>query len=273
MLKVIILFFKKIRIKFIFVRLIFLEKFFFVFGNNTNKNLIQLYRNDSLFKTIVSFNHFINYFSDYKKSKIIFYITAYNKIGKICGDSSFCLNLRGSNQFRLDDLINTLDDFGIFSVSIKIYPRSIKDISYLGTLSPQFMTLYEPQDKVSSIQMVHSHKKLHGFSLFPYNGSRSSANIEYSNNLKALNFYVLNSSLNKLNYSILLCDPKKGKVLRKISFMISAYGCKKVELNRNMLDQFPGLMLIKYEFDKPLSHVKPIVFRLTKMNLWSSNHT
>lgn len=245
-----------------------------VFGLEVTENLVQFYRNDDVFRTMLSFNHFIEFFSQNKGVSVRFKIQAYKKNGHPCGTTAIDLHTQGVRQVFLDELFPQLDTYGIISVNMVLTPKYHPDLKYLGALSAQFMTVYAPKDQVSAPQMVHSHKRQQGYLPFRKKHPRLSSHFENIRDSQVVQFYVLNSSHSSLITEIKMIHPEKNTLLLQKDVEVPGYGCCVVELNRqDLIELNVDSCLLHYDFNRSVDHKKPIIFRKTISGSWSCNHT
>lgn len=245
-----------------------------IFGFEVKGELVQYYRNDSIFKTALSFNHFVEFFTKYTQMRIEIFVQAYSRSGQHLGKGSFKIQGQGSLQIPLETLIPNLDDFGLFSVSMKIEPHFVPELDYVGALSPQFMTILIPQDGKSAPQMLHSHKMKQGRFVMKRNHQRSSSHLELITDLEDLEIFFLNSGGAEMLAGLEILDSATGKKIEESHFQIPAYGSKSVKLSSQDLQrQDTRAITFRYLFNRSVDHKKPILFRHFKSGVYSCNHT
>lgn len=241
------------------------------FGFETSKPMVQLYRNDSIFKTLVSFNHFVEVFTEYEKLTIEVTVQAYNRSGAKLKPEIFVIS-SGAKQFYLHDLVGGLDEYGIFSLSFKLKPNFVKELSFLQKVSCQFMTLYVPQDEISAPQMIHSHKEIQARIWLSRTLQRKSNSIEPMADLTALQFYFVNPSASMVETDLVGFRSDNNQIATQKHFRALPYSCIRVELAPK---DFIGIDALGFTFkyNKNINHKKPIVFRKFRSRIWSCNHT
>lgn len=242
-----------------------------IFGFETSGPMVQFYRNDEVFQTLVSFNHFIEAFTDFSKINVEVQVQAYDRNGNACGAQKFSLRL-GAKQFYLHDLIKNLDAFGMFSLAFKLHPSFVEELEFLQKLSCQFMTIYVPKDGVSAPQMVHSHKELQGKIWLSRELIRRSNSIENLNAIVELQFYFINPSASFVETELIAESLDSSEVQLREKFLTPPYSCYQVILNSNHF-QVTNALGFTYKYNKNINHKKPIVFRKFKSGQWSANHT
>lgn len=240
-------------------------------GHMIHGSPVQLYRHDAQFTTAVSFNHFIEFFSNIPKMTITADIEVFCKDGKLLGKKSFTLEKKGSFQFLLSDLFENLDQYGLFSVSMTVLNGYIPELSYLGILYPQYMTILIPTDQLSSAQMIHSHKLKQGHLWTKRSLKRESSNIEISDQIQKLDFYFLNSSASPLLAQLDIHSAKDGRKIQTLATKIPGYGTGLVTVDPQNLEG--NTFCFEYHFDRNVDHKKPILFRQFLDQSWSCNHT
>lgn len=242
-----------------------------ILGHQVHGSPVQLYRHDEQFTTALSFNHFVEFFSNVPKLDITVKIEAFDLLGRSLGQRKISLNKKGSFQFLLSDLYEKLDRYGLFSVSMKTENGFIDDLAYLGTFYPQYMTVLIPKDQLSSPQMIHSHKLRQGRILVSRTLRRGSSDIEISQGIQKLQFYFLNSSKSQLNARLDIFSGTDGSNLTEQEIKIPGYGIGLIEINPQQIGG--SVYRFEYQFDRNVDHKKPIVFRQFSDQSWSCNHT
>ncbi|PIS11930.1 MAG: hypothetical protein COT73_01305 [Bdellovibrio sp. CG10_big_fil_rev_8_21_14_0_10_47_8] len=251
------------------------EKFPEMLGHEVQGIPVQLYRHDQNFHTVLSFNHFVEFFSGIPKLDLRVQVEAFSHKGRSLGRNEIVLQRQGALQVDLSGLFPDLDHFGLFSVEMKVRPKFIPELSYLGTLHPHFMTVFLPQDKLSSPQMIHSHKLRQGHLLMPRLHRRPSSLLEPIGDLQNLEFYFLNSSASLINAQLNIFDSGSGQQLGARKMKIPGYGVQQIRLaEKDLADHAKDTMYrFEYLFDRSVDHKKPILFRQFKNQIWSCNHT
>jgi hypothetical protein len=246
-----------------------------ILGHPKSKPLVQFYRSDEAFRTLVSLNHFISFFSNRTGLDLNFYVQVFSREGKILGKFTQQIKNNGCIQFFLDEYIKNIDEFGLFSISFDLNPKFREDIKYLGQLNGQYMTMYIPRDEYSAPQMIHSHKIFQGLRPYHVVHKRPANHVENLLNLELLKIYTVNSCGSDLNHSIHVLDAETGKFLHKVSSSICGYGanCFTLDGNKLLNESDSGKVSFIYEYDRSVDHKKPIFFRKFKSGIWTANHT
>ena len=244
-----------------------------VFGFEIKNNLVQFYRNDAIFKTVFSFNHFIEFFSQFPDLDMKVSLQAYDRFGCSLGLQSFTLSKKGAAQIFLNELFVGLDEYGMFSASLKLKPNYLEKLFYLGTIAPQFMTLYIPLNENNSPQMVHSHKHQQGYLWTPRNHVRHSGHVEILKDLNKFQVFVLNSCNSRLNFKMQLFNSRTNEWVGERKVDIEGYATACLTFNRSEFENSVEGLSFKYYYNLSVDHKKPIIFRHFKNNNWSCNHT
>lgn len=241
------------------------------FGHQIRSELVQLYRNDSDFTTALSFNHFIEFFSSNPHVHLTVKVRAWDQKGNSLGSQQIQIHSKGAFQVLLKDLFPKLDSFGLFAIGMKLTPKYLPELDYLGVLSPQFMTMYIPTESPSAPQMIHSHKIKQGHLLMPRQHTRKSSDIESLDGLKGLELYVLNSSASNLKAEVNVHNMKDEKVIVQKGLQLSGYAVQKISLDPQNLPA--NQVGFSYSFNRSVDHKKPILFRRFENGSISCNHT
>lgn len=242
-------------------------------GFEINNNLLQLYRNDDVFRTAFSFNHFIEFYSQLPDLEMLVSIRAYDRLGKLLGKKSFSIYKKGATQFFLNDLFSNLDEYGLFSVALKLRPSYVKSLFYLGAIAPQFMTLFVPLNENYSSQMVHSHKHQQGHLWLPRNHVRHSGHVEILKDVRRIHIFVLNSCRSEIKFKVQILDTQTNGLVIERTASIRGYSTVCLEFSRNDFQNSVEGLLFKYFYNRSVDHKKPIIFRQFTNENWSGNHT
>jgi hypothetical protein len=202
-------------------------------------------------------------------------VKAYSRNGKYLGSFNKSIVGQGNAQIFLNKEFLNLDEYGVFTVEFHTKPRFSKNIAYMGKLSPQFMTIYEPQDTISAPQMAHSHKIQQGAILLNRDIFRPSSHVEPTKNLQRIRIYSLNCCGSSLEHRIDVGSVNEEKVKKLLSATIPAYGVNLFELSNDELDQKfnRDTLNFRYYYNKNVDHKKPIFLRQFKSGTWTANHT
>lgn len=245
-----------------------------VFGFEVKGELVQFYRNDSVFETVLSFNHFVEFFTKYSNMHLSVLVKAYSQEGKFLGKGSFTVKDKGAFQVPLSQLAPGLDQFGMFSVSMKIEPKFAPEIQYVGALSPQFMTMLSPRDGKSAVQMIHSHKLKQGLFVLKRKHIRASSHVELLSDLQGIELFILNSGGSSMNSGLEVLDARTGQTIQTSQFQIPGYGVYNLKISPHDLHSKGAEAInFRYFFDRSVDHKKPILFRHFQTGSYSCNHT
>lgn len=242
-----------------------------VFGFEVSKPMVQFYRNDSVFRTLLSFNHFIEVFAEYQGLTLDVRVEAFDRSGQSLGVQTFKIEA-GARQFYLEQLFKNLDEYGMFTLAFKLDPAFVDELSFLQKLSSQFMTVYVPQDSKSAPQMVHSHKEQQGSIWLSRNLKRRSSSIESFGDIKKLEFYFINPSASEVDVELAGMSLNHSSSPLKQNFKTKPYSCVKIEWPVEVLANEDSMAFV-FTYNKNINHKKPIVFRQFQSDIWSCNHT
>lgn len=247
------------------------EKFPRILGHEVIGTPVQLYRHDSIFTTAISFQHFVHFFSNFDQMSVVIQLEAFDRMGKSLGTRDFTISKKGSKQILLSTLFNHLDQYGMFSAEMKVLNGYFSEISYLGSLHPQYMTLYLPQDQKSSVQMIHSHKLRQNFVPLTRSLIRSSSFIHSWENCAQAEIYFINSCRSKIHVKADFQSLQSPDKKIHIENEVPGYGVGFSAINR---ESFPDSIYgLEYTFDRNVDHKKPILFRKYIDGTWNCNHT
>ena len=246
-----------------------------VFGMPIRGSLVQFYRNDALFDTVLSFTNYLSYFLPDEEIAIIYTVDVYDRSGKHIASGTREVGPRQTLQMKLSDMVvGEPDEYGLFRVNASYRPRYTRSAGFLGQTAPQFMTLFIPRDPRHGPQMIHSHKHFERLPLLKTPNSRTSAVIEILDRLQQLDFFVLNSSPARVHGSIELHSTESNELWSSSAFDITGHGVAKVsyEIEAGMRN-IPNSVSCMLFLDKAINHRKPIVFRTSTDGVVTSNHT
>jgi hypothetical protein len=235
-----------------------------LFGSPIRQRMLQLYRNDAQFRTVVSIPHHLSFLAPETNIVITYRIVAYDRRGHVTGRWMRRVNHFETVQLPLDELV-ALDEYGLFTVSCKY--DSAEGIDYLGQTSPQFMTIYQPRNSANAPQIIHSHKYLDRITPLARRVRRTSPLVEGAEGLVGLDYFVMNSSPRRLTGRIDLTDG--AAVVAEASFAVNGHGVAKVAIPISGI----GPYVMGCELDRVTNHRKPLVFRTFSSGMVTASHT
>ncbi len=236
---------------------------------------VQFYRQDKYFKTQLSVFNYFSTFLPNTQTKLEYKIVAYRNNGSKIGNGKIMLEHGQSTQIDLEAVIGKkLDEYGIFHIQAKAHSASPEELSKIGTTTGQFMTIFCPTDTArQSPQFIHSHKLFQNFPI-PY--SPYTRTTGYTDNItgqSVTEFFFLNSCGSPTNVTLHIFDPKTGQKITEINKKIDKFGVGKIIIKKSDLDGDYEYLSFKYEFDRRITHMKPIAFRHYPDNIITCNHT
>jgi len=230
-------------------------------GSPIKNGMVQLYRNDGDFRTIVSIPHHLSFLAPDSNVGIEYRVTAYRRDGRKVGTAKRLIPHFATLQVPLDELIENLDDYGMFVVSCR-YDTSA-GIDFLGETSPQFMTIFVPRRNDSAPQLIHSHKYLDRLPPLSRAVSRTSALQEGLETADRLDCFVLNTSPMTVRGEIELSNGSCRQ------FSIPGRGVGQVTMAMDCRQSVD----VTSRFDRVLNHRKPIVFRRFPSGWITASHS
>jgi hypothetical protein len=236
---------------------------------------VQLYRQDSYFKTQISVFNYFSTFLPNIPTKLEYKVVAYRRDGSKIGSGIITLEHGQSVQVQLEAVIGKpLDEFGIFHVQAKPYSSSPEEVSKIGTTTGQFMTLFCPTDTTKQApQFIHSHRPFQNFPI-PYSPYTRKPNYAHNISGQSLTeFLFLNPCASSTQMVLHIFDAKTGKKITQIERNINGFGVEKIELKKEDLHGDYEWLSLKYEFSRRISHMKPIVFHHYPDGIITCNHT
>jgi hypothetical protein len=236
---------------------------------------VQLYREDVLCKTQISvFNYYSAFYPKYDV-QLKYSIAAYDRHGRRLGVGKIVLAAGESLQQNLSVLIPAdLDEFGLFSVMAKPITKHAEQVRELGTTASQFMTLYfSPDSRPQAPQIIHSHKLFQNFWIPKSRIVRESNISEDLSGRTLTEFYFLNSCPSRTNAALSVLDAKTGEKLTHQELLIPGHGVARVALSSSEFADPATLLAFEYEFDRRISHQKPIIFRHQEHGVMTCNHS
>ena len=230
-------------------------------GSPIKNGMVQLYRNDSDFRTIVSIPHHLSFLAPDSNVGIEYRVTAYGKDGRKIGTAKRLIRHFATLQQPLDELIENLDDHGMFVVSCR-YDTSA-GIDFLGETSPQFMTIFVPRRDDSAPQLIHSHKYLDRLPPLSRAVSRTSTLQEGLETAERIDCFVLNTGPMSVRGAIELSNGTRR------DFSMPGHGVALVTMD---LDRRQPVD-VTCRFDRVLNQRKPIVFRRFSSGWITASHS
>jgi hypothetical protein len=236
---------------------------------------VQLYREDDLFRTQLSIFNYYSTFYPRCEVRLEYQISAFDRNGRLLGRAEVILPAGESLQRYLSELISIkLDKYGLFSVMAKPVADDVEQVKELGPTACQFMTLYFPADSRSQApQIVHSHKLFQNFWMPKSRIIRESCITEDLSLRTLTEFYFLNSCPCTIEVVLHALDARTGKELVWKKLTIPGHGVGRLELPSSEAPGANALLAFVYEFDRRISHQKPIVFRHQSLGIVTCNHS
>lgn len=236
---------------------------------------VQLYREDALFRTQISvFNYYSTFYPKYDV-RLEYQVTAFDRHGKRLGTGEIALAAGESAQTGLSEVIPAkLDEFGLFSVMARPVTEHTEQVRQLGATTCQFMTLYFAADsRPQAPQVIHSHKLFQNFWMPKSQIVRESHISEDLSGRALTEFYFLNPCPSKTEAVLHVLDGKTGKELTHRALAIHGHGVGRIALPSSEFADSSKLLGFEYEFDRRISHRKPIVFRHQRNGVINCNHS
>lgn len=236
---------------------------------------VQLYREDALFRTQISvFNYYSTFFPKYDV-RLVYQVTAFDRHGKRLGTGEIALAAGESVQRGLSEVIPAkLDEFGLFSVMARPVTEHVEQVKQLGATTCQFMTLYFPADlRPQAPQVIHSHKLFQNFWMPKSRIVRQSRITEDLSLQTLTEFYFLNSCPSTTEAVLHVFDGTTGREMAQKKAVIPGHGVGRLELPSAEITDANALLAFEYEFDRRISHQKPIVFRHQQHGVINCNHS
>jgi hypothetical protein len=236
-----------------------------LFGSPIRQNMIQLYRCDSDFDTIVSIPHHLSFLAPDTNIKIIYGVRAFDRNGRLLASRKHDVRHFETLQKPLSELLGCdLDEHGMFAVTCTY--DSPTGIDFLGMTSPQFMTIFMPRSALGAPQITHSHKYMDRFPPLKNKFSRHSSLFEGDVNLAGISYFLMNSSPATTNGTIAVNGPA-GATAHPIS--VKPRGTARIEIEASGEGPFE----LTCELDRVINHRKPIAFRRFSSGLITAGHS
>jgi hypothetical protein len=245
-----------------------------VFGMPIKGSLVQLYREDEQFQTVVSFQNYLSAFVPEENISIIYSVTVYDRMGHRIAHRAREVGRQQTLQLRLTDFVNAqIDEYGLFRVDARYRPRYKQAARFLGQTAPQFMTLFVPCGESSGPQMIHSHKHFEYLPVPKTANSRRSAVVEALSCLRRLELFVLNSSPIRVHGRIEMREVEKDVLWYGEDFEIPGHGVRRIQRDIPPQGRAPEAISTILMLDRAIRHRKPIVFRTFVNGVTTCNHT
>jgi hypothetical protein len=246
-----------------------------LFGMPIRGSLVQFYRNDTLFDTVLSFTNYLSYFLPDEEIAIVYSVNVHDRHGKRVASGARRVGPRQTLQVKLSEFVSGVtDEFGLFCVDASYKPRYVQSAGFLGQTSPQFMTLFIPRDPAHGPQMIHSHKHFEYLPLLKSPNTRRSAVIEILDRLRQLDLFVLNSSPSRVHGSIELRSTENDELWSSSAFEIPGHGVTKISHEiKPGARPIPRAVSCVLSLDKAIHHRKPIIFRTAIDGIVTCNHS
>ncbi|MDB5610370.1 MAG: hypothetical protein JWP25_7270 [Bradyrhizobium sp.] len=237
-----------------------------LFGSPIRQNMIQLYRRDSDFDTIVSIPHHLSFLAPDTHIKITYGIRAFDRQGRLLATRKHDVKHFETLQKPLSELLDhELDEHGMFAVTCTY--DSPNGIEFLGMTSPQFMTIFMPRSAQGAPQITHSHKYMDRFAPMKRKlMARHSSLFEGDSNLAGISYFLMNSSPMTTSGNINVKGPS-GSINHPIS--VVRRGAARLDIDVSGEGPFE----MTCELDRAINHRKPIVFRRFSSGMITAGHS
>jgi hypothetical protein len=236
-----------------------------LFGSPIRQNMVQLYRCDADFDTIVSIPHHLSFLAPDTNIDITYEIRVFDRDGGLLGRCEHNVKHFETLQQPLSELLERqTDEHGMFVVSCRY--SSSSGIDFLGTTSPQFMTIFMPRSAHAAPQITHSHLFMDRIPPLKSKLPRSSALLEGDANLVGVSYFLMNSSQLTTNVDLTLSG--SGSPVER-SVALKPRGTSRVDFDVNGEGPFE----LSYELDRAINHRKPIAFRRFSSGLITAAHS
>ena len=115
-----------------------------------------------IFDTIISIPHHLSFLAPNTNIDIIYGLRVFGRDGRLIGSSEHNVKHFETLQEPISQLLGRQpDEHGMFAVTCRYCSPS--GIDFLGTTSPQFMTIFMPRGDRGAPQITHSHKYMDRF--------------------------------------------------------------------------------------------------------------
>ncbi|MBR0693536.1 hypothetical protein [Bradyrhizobium lablabi] len=236
-----------------------------LFGPPIRQNMIQLYRHDADFDTIVSIPHHLSFLAPDTNIDITYALRVFDRHGGLVGSCEHQVKHFETLQEPLSKLLGReLDEHGMFVVSC--HYSSPSGIDFLGMTSPQFMTIFMPRGERTAPQITHSHLYMDRVPPLKSKYPRRSALLEGDANLTGISYFLMNSSQATTNVDLTLSGPASSLAR---SVRLKPFGTGRVDMDA----VGEGPFELTYELDRAINHRKPIAFRRFASGLITAAHS
>ena len=236
-----------------------------LFGSPIRQNMVQLYRHDADFDTIISIPHHLSFLAPDTNIDIIYGIRVFDRNGKLVGSCEHKVKHFETLQEPISKLLGREpDEHGMFVVTC--HYSSPAGIDFLGMTSPQFMTIFLPRSEQAAPQITHSHKYMDRIPPLKSKFPRRSALLEGDANLVGVSYFLMNSSRVTTNVDLTLSGPA-GSVVHSARLK----PCGTARLDFDAVGEGP--FELTCELDRIINHRKPIAFRRFSSGLITAAHS
>jgi hypothetical protein len=236
-----------------------------VFGSPIRQNMIQLYRCDQDFDTVVSIPHHLSFLAPDTNIKIIYGIRAFDRRGRLLASRKHDVRHFETLQKPLSELLgNKLDEHGLFSITCTY--ESPSGIDFLGMTSPQFMTIFMPRSTLGAPQITHSHKYMDRCPAMKRKLVRQSSLVEGHLNLAGISYFLMNSGPTTTKGTLTVKGPAGATAL---PVSMNPHGVTRVDFDVSGEGPFE----LTCELDRVINHRKPIAFRRFSSGLITAGHS
>jgi len=236
---------------------------------------VQLYRHDAMFDTEVSFFNYLSTFIPGIEHHIDYRVSCLDRQGRKLGSGVISVGPGASAQVPLREIVaRNLDAYGLFHVIAKPRSNDVKFVASIGETTGQFMTLFTPVGHaMAAPQIVHSHKAFQHIPIFWSPMTRSPHVSEDVSQVQELEFYVLNPQALRMTFGLTVRDCSSAEVLLQRVVQVPGHGVGVVHLDQQRLSKLSDPICFDYDFDRQVSHRKPILFRRYPDGVVTCNHT
>ncbi|WP_128926845.1 hypothetical protein [Bradyrhizobium guangxiense] len=236
-----------------------------LFGSPIRQNMVQLYRHDADFDTIISIPHHLSFLAPDTNIDITYGIRAFDRNGKLVADREHRVKHFETLQRPISELLGCEpDEHGMFS--IRCHYSSPSGIDFLGMTSPQFMTIFMPRSERGAPQITHSHKYMDRFPPLKNAFVRRSALLEGDPNLTGISYFLMNSSGVTASAALTLTGPSYSA---RHPVTVKPHGAARIDFDA----AGEGPFELACEWDRVVNHRKPIAFRRFSSGLVTAAHS
>lgn len=237
-----------------------------VFGSPIRQDMLQLYRNDAEFTTMVSIPHHLSFLAPDTNIDILYEVAAYDRRGVLVGKKEHLVRHFETLQIPLEIAVDrSLDEYGIFAVSCSY--SSSAGIDFLGQTSPQYMTMYLPKDSRNAPQIIHSHKYMDRFPPLKRTTLRRSSLYEGDEGLIGVSYFLLNSSNVPVKGELTISSG--SRLISKSNLTANGHGVCRTDVRISGA----GPYQMTCELNRAINHRKPIAFRTFASGRITASHS